>query len=87
MERSQYQCKDIWEETIVTRRWDASVYNTDQFLILQIWGNISGVAIVCVAKVKGTVLLEHVNELSSESSDGLSLGMLKPLRIMVDFKM
>lgn len=87
MARSQYQCKDIWEETIVTRRWDASVYNTVQFLILQTWGNISGVAIVCMAKVKDTVLLENVKELSGESSDGLSLGMLKPLRIMVDFEM
>lgn len=87
MERSQYQCKDIWEEMIVTRRWDASVYITNQFLILQTWGNISGVATVCVAKVKDTVLLEHVKELSSESSDGLSLGMLNPLWIMVDFEM
>lgn len=50
-------------------------------------GDISGVAIVCMAKVKDTVLLENVKELSGELSDGLSLGMLKPLRIMVDFEM
>lgn len=41
---------------------------------------------MCVAKVKYNVLLEDVKELSVELSDGLSLGMLKSLRIMVDFE-
>lgn len=40
-----------------------------------------------MAKVKDNVFGEDVKELSGRMSDGLSLGMLMSLRIMIDLEM